>query len=244
MKDRNDIDDLALSADCVAVVVAGDASVCVSTELRESRTERAARMLRESRTERAARMLREADPDREVLALIERGEVRTALRCAMARHGEAVYRYCRGALHDAALAEDVQQQVFIEAYRDLPHFDGRSTVRTWLFAIARHRVLDAAKARARTHARIELDNFADAADPRAAADDLLDDQQLRDLVAACIDELDENVRTALLLRYQQGFTFEQMAVICGEKAGTLQVRVARALPILRARMRLRSGGAF
>jgi RNA polymerase sigma-70 factor (ECF subfamily) len=236
MNNRDDIDDRALSADCGSVAVADGAQAGVSTELHESRTARR----RESRT--AVR--READPDREVLALVERGEVRPALRVVMARHGTAVYRYCRGALRDAALAEDVQQQVFIEAHRDLPRFSGRSTVRTWLFAIARHRVLDAAKARARAHARVELDNFADAPDPQAAPGELLDDQRLRELLAACIDELDESVRTALLLRYQQGFTFEQMAEICGEKAGTLQVRVARALPILRARLRLRSGGAF
>jgi RNA polymerase sigma factor (sigma-70 family) len=236
---RDDLDDLARSADCVAVAVAGDAQASASAELRESRTERAARVERERSPRRP-----EADADGDVVALVERGELRAALCRVMARHGAAVYRYCYGALRDAALAEDVQQHVFIEAHRDLPRFSGRSTVRTWLFAIARHRVLDAAKARRRAHARVELDSCADAPDPRATPGELLDDHRLRELLAACIDELDESVRTALLLRYQQGFTFEQMAEICGEKAGTLQVRVARALPILRARMRLRSGGAF
>jgi DNA-directed RNA polymerase specialized sigma24 family protein len=46
--------------------------------------------------------------------------------------------------------------------------------------------------------------------------------------------LAEAARTAVLLHYQQGFTFEEMAVICGEKPGTLQARVARALKALRA----------
>jgi len=109
-------------------------------------------------------------------------------------------------------------------------------VRTWLFGIARHRVLDAAKARARVHARVELDSFADAPDPRAAPDEQLDDQRLHELLVACLDSLDEKSRNALLLRYQQGFTFEQMAAICREKPGTLQVRVARALPILKERL--------
>jgi len=225
MKPSDDIDDLARSADCGAVAVAGDAHASAASEVRESRKQR------------AARLLREADPDRDVIALIEHGEIRAALCQIMARHGAGVYRYCREALRDAALADDVQQQVFIEVYRDLPRFAGRSTVKTWLFGIARHRVLDAAKRRARVHARVELDNLADAPDPRAEPGELLDDQRLRELVARCLGEFDEKVRTALLLRYQQGFTFEQMAVICGEKAGTLQVRVARALPILQARLR-------
>jgi RNA polymerase sigma-70 factor (ECF subfamily) len=228
MRHNDDIDDLAASSDCGAVAVAGDARSSGET--------------RESRKQRAARLLREADPDRDVIALVARGETREALRCVMARHGAAVYRYCREALHDAALAEDVHQQVFIEAYRDLPQFAGRSTVRTWLFGIARHRVLDAAKARARVHARVELDSFADAPDPQAAPDEQLDDQRLRERVTACLAGMDEKVRTALLLRYQQGFTFEQMAAICREKPSTLQVRVARALPILKERLRRACSG--
>lgn len=186
--------------------------------------------------------LRASEPDRDVIDLVETGDIRSALRLLMDRHGAAVYRYCCGTLHDAALAADVQQQVFIEAYRDLPTFSGRSAVRTWLFAIARHRVLDAAKARTRAQARLETDGLADAPDPLSEPGERLDAARLHEAFAACLDELDENVRTALLLRYQQGFTFEQMAEICGEKSGTLQVRVARALPMLRMRLRLRTKG--
>jgi RNA polymerase sigma factor (sigma-70 family) len=105
-------------------------------------------------------------------------------------------------------------------------------------------VLDAAKARTRLQARIEVDNHADGPDSAPAPGELLDDARLGQHLAACLGELDEKVRTALLLRFQHGFTFEQMAEICGEKSGTLQVRVARALPILRARLRLRTGGGF
>src|SRR5262249_11547038 len=90
-----------------------------------------------------------ADPDSDVLGLVANGDMKGALRRLMQRHGTSVYRYCREALRDRALAEDVQQQVFVSAFRDLPKFSGRSTVRTWLFAIARHRVLDAAKSRRR-----------------------------------------------------------------------------------------------
>src|SRR5439155_24662434 len=101
-----------------------------------------------------------------------------------------------------------------------------------------------AKARARLHARVEADNRADAPDPGPAPGERLDDARLGEVLAECLDELDEKARTALLLRYQQGFTFEQIAEICGEKPGTLQVRVSRALPVLRARLCLRTGGRF
>ncbi|HSR95540.1 MAG TPA: RNA polymerase sigma factor [Kofleriaceae bacterium] len=184
---------------------------------------------------------RRPDPDRDLFDAVAAGDARAALRRLMNRHGNAVFRYCWTGLRDRCLAEDVHQQVFIEAFRDLPRFAGRSTVRTWLFGIARHRVLDAAKARTRNHAHVEVDSQADAPDPAPAPGEMLDRSRLLEAVAGCLAELDAKSRDAVVLRFQYGFTFEQMAEICGEKSGTLQVRVARALPVLRARLEQRIG---
>jgi len=175
------------------------------------------------------------DPDTDVLALVG-GDPRAALQRLMQRHGRAVYRYCRTALGDAVLADDVHQQVFIEAFRDLPRFAARSTLRTWLFGIARHRVLDAAKRRRRARAHLEVAAGADLADPRPSARDGLDDAELQTALATGLAALAEPIRAAVLLRYQQGLTYEEMAEICGEKAGTLQARVSRALRKLRDRI--------
>jgi RNA polymerase sigma-70 factor (ECF subfamily) len=177
---------------------------------------------------------RPGDPDRDIIHLVRTGDRRAALQILMGRHGRTVYRYCREALHDATLADDVLQQVFIQAYRDIAAFAGRATVRTWLFAIARHRVLDAAKSRSRAHAHLEDDDTADTPDPSPPPDERLDDALRLDALVGCVSVLAEAARTAVLLHYQQGFTFEEMAVICGEKPGTLQARVARALKALRA----------
>jgi RNA polymerase sigma-70 factor (ECF subfamily) len=162
----------------------------------------------------------------------------------MQRHGSAVYRYCREALRDATLADDVQQQVFIEAFRDLPRFSGRSSVRTWLFAIARHRVLDAAKSRRRALSHLEEDDATRVPDPRPSVGDSIDDVRLHEALVQCLGKLPEHVRTAVLLRFQQGFTFEDMAEVCREKPGTLQAKVARALPKLRDCIEDRTGGAL
>jgi RNA polymerase sigma-70 factor (ECF subfamily) len=175
------------------------------------------------------------DPDADVLALVGR-DTKAALHRLMQRHGRAVYRYCRIALGDAVLADDIHQQVFIEAFRDLPAFAGRSTVRTWLFGIARHRVLDAAKRRRRARARLDVSGGDDLPDPRPSPGEGLDDAQLRAALVTCLATLDGPIRTAVLLRYQQGLTYEEMAEICGEKAGTLQARVSRALRKLRDRL--------
>jgi len=179
---------------------------------------------------------RGSDPDGDVIALVRAGEVSGAAERLMQRYGTAVYRYCRAALRDATLADDVHQQVFLEALRDLPRFAGRSLVRVWLFAIARHRVLDAVKVRHRALDRfddIEDLERAGPSDPRPSPIDAIDDARLYEVLVVCVAELDEASRTAVLLHFQQGFTFEAMAEICGEKAGTLHARVARAMPRLR-----------
>ena len=183
-----------------------------------------------------------ADPDHDIVHLITIGASSAALRSLMQRHGTAVYRYCRSTLRDNALADDVHQQIFIEAYRDLGRFAGRATLRTWLFAIARHRVLDAVKARRRALVHLEERNTTNVPDPSPPPGERIDDVRLREALGACFDELGEHLRTAVLLRYQQGFTFEDMAVVCGEKPGTLQARVMRALPKLRACLEARTRG--
>ncbi len=176
------------------------------------------------------------DLDADVLALVGAGDIRSALASLMQRHGRAVYRYCRLALGDAALADDIHQQVFIEAFRDLPGFAGRSSLRTWLFGIARHRVLDAAKRRRRARAHLDVAAGTDLPDPRPSPGEGLDDAQLQAALVTCLAALDEPARAAVLLRYQQGLTYEEMAEVCGEKAGTLQARVSRALRKLRDRL--------
>jgi RNA polymerase sigma-70 factor (ECF subfamily) len=185
-----------------------------------------------------------SDPDSDVVGLVAHGDMTGALRLLMKRHGTAVYRYCREALRDATLADDIQQQVFIEAFRDLPRFNARSSVRTWLFAIARHRVLDAAKSRRRAQSHIEEDDGTSVPDPRPPPSESIDDVRLRDALLECFGKLPENIRTALLLRFQQGFTFEDMAEVCREKPGTLQAKVRRALPVLRTCIEERTGGAL
>lgn len=186
------------------------------------------------------------DPDSDVVELVANADMTGALRRLMQRYGTAVYRYCREALRDAALADDTQQQVFIQVFRDFHRFHQRSTVKTWLFAIARNRVLDAAKARRRAQAHFEHDSQAEARkvpDRRPAPADTLDDVQLHRALIDCVDKLTDSTRAAVLLRFQQGFTFEEMAKICDERPGTLQAKVTRALPILRDCIEATTGGA-
>lgn len=173
------------------------------------------------------------DPiEAEVQALLAADQRERALRLLMERHGEAVARYLRAALLEAAAVEDVLQQVFIEVHRDLHRYDGRSAIKAWIFGIARHRALDHNRS-ARKGAARRRELPASVPDPRPLAGERLDRARLEQALEACLEQLGDHVRTAVLLRYQQGFSFEDMAQACNEKAGTLQARVARSLPLLR-----------
>lgn len=182
-----------------------------------------------------------ADADDDVLKLVDRTDVEGAIQLLMKRHGPAVYRYCQCELRDRSLADDVHQQVFIEAHRDLSRFSRASAIRLWLFGIAHHRVLDAIKKRRRQQSHIEHAERADAPDPSPLPGDTIDDARLLGALNASLAKLEDSVRSAVLLRFQQGFTYEEMAKICGEKAGTLHARVTRALPRLRELIEARLG---
>jgi RNA polymerase sigma-70 factor, ECF subfamily len=181
-----------------------------------------------------------ADPDHDILSLARDGDPGAALRLLLMRHGRSVYGYCCNALRDATLADDVHQQVFIEAYRHLPDLANRSTVRSWLFAIAHSRVLDAMRVRRRAHARIPDDPVAqlvETPDPRPAPDDSIHDMQVQQALVASLESLSEDARTTIVLRFEQGFTFKEIAAMCGENVSTVHARVTRALLVLRETIR-------
>jgi RNA polymerase sigma factor (sigma-70 family) len=184
------------------------------------------------------------DAEPAILAAVASGRIADAIRIAMQHYGDAVYRYCRQMVKDASRADDVHQQVFIEAYRDLRTFAGRSSVRSWLFGIARHRCLDAVKGDRRYVDRYKRDAPGDTPDPARPPDTAIDDARLIAALTACLEQLAPAVRTAVLLRFQQGFSFEEMSRMSDERAGTLQQRVARALPVLRECIESRTGGTL
>jgi RNA polymerase sigma-70 factor (ECF subfamily) len=153
----------------------------------------------------------------------------------MKTHGHAVFAFCLKKLGNRALAEDVQQQVFIEAYRDLDTFLGKSSESTWLFGIARHRCQDANKSKGRRDKREQLDGqtVEDTVDDDLDLAALVDGAHIGHKLMACIDELSAESRKALLMRFRDDMSYEQMASVLDAKADTLRARVARALPLVK-----------
>ena len=150
-------------------------------------------------------------------------------------HGDAVFGFCMRVVRTRSLAEELAQQVFLEAYRDLDGFEGRSSPRAWLFGIASHRCLDALKAQQRRLKLIEDNEPAvlDFEDPGQGPFDRVERMQLTVALEECLKRLSPEVRATVLMRFQTGFTYEELEALLGAAADTLQVRVARALPVLR-----------
>jgi RNA polymerase sigma factor (sigma-70 family) len=180
------------------------------------------------------RRMEPAAGEGEILSAMERGDHTTALRLLMRDHGTAIYRYCRQMVEDADLADEAHQMTFVQAYEGLPKFAGRSSLRTWLFGIARHRCLDLVKITRRRRKRFQLmDELPDQPAPAETAEEHLAARSRISALGQCLRELAPHVRTAVLLRFQQGVTYEEMARLEEERPATLQARVVRALPVLR-----------
>lgn len=189
----------------------------------------------------------EVDRDADVLAALAASDVRRALTLLMRRHGDGVHHYCTRMV-GAASADDVHQRVFVDAYRGLPAFDGRSSVRTWLYAVARNRCFDELRGRRRRAARESSDDdeVAAVADPCADPSATVDELRALAALGECIERLAPATRDAVLLRYQEGLPYDELAIRFGEQAGTIGRRVARALLVLRTcveRKLGRSGGS-
>lgn len=174
------------------------------------------------------------DPERAALAALDRGSSDDALALLMREYGTAVYRYCRQMMADDDLAQEVQQMTFVQAHEGLARFARRSSLRTWLLGIARHRCLDHLKMHRRRYKRFgPIEEASDLPEPGGSAEDRLSERSVARVLESCLRGLAPRVRTALLLRYQQGLSYPEIARLSNEKAPALQVRVARALPLLR-----------
>ncbi|TMQ05954.1 MAG: RNA polymerase sigma factor [Deltaproteobacteria bacterium] len=171
--------------------------------------------------------------DGEIEAARAAGDHRRALTLLMARHGDGIYRFAMAMTHDRNLAEEVRQQVFVEAYRDVGNLAAGSSLRSSIFGIARHRCLDAVHARTRWNQRYKNRLLEEPEQDDCEPELEFDRGRLVRVLAACLDRLAPAAREAVVLRYHQELSYDEAAEIAGERPGTLRRRVSRALPVLR-----------
>jgi RNA polymerase sigma-70 factor (ECF subfamily) len=182
--------------------------------------------------------------DADIRAVLRANDSRRALTMMMNRYGDEVYRFAYAMTHSVHVAEEVRQQVFVEVYRDLPSYAGRASLRAWVFGITRHRSLDIAKKHRRWTQRFKNEAPADEEPDDHEPERELDRSRIAKILAACLAKLAPAARDAVVLRYHQDLSYDEASAIAGDNAGTLQQRVARALPALRRCVdaRLHTGG--
>ena len=172
--------------------------------------------------------------DTKATAALARGDHQAALVTLMQEYGEAIYRYCYNVLRNRSMADDLHQIVFVQAFQDLNRYSGSASFRPWLYTIAHNRCLDALKIHRRWLARFTFwEAIPEKQDPSPSSEDRLAVRSRAAALEDCLGKLQPHVRTAVLLHYQEGFSYEEMACICKERPATLQARVARAMPTLR-----------
>lgn len=177
--------------------------------------------------------MKRTDPATE-LALIERCRRQDAE--AFARIVDAyqnrVYGFIRRMVNDADDATDIAQEVFIRAYQSFGRFDGRSSLRTWLFRIAHNLCVDRSRKLGRTPDRTSLDAYG--ADDEAAIEipdqrwdpqTIVLDDELMSIVEAALTTMSDKLRTVLLLHDREDFAYEEIAQTLEVPVGTVKSRL-------------------
>ncbi len=166
--------------------------------------------------------------DSELIARVRTADDRLAFGELVHRHQSAVRGFLRHLLrHDDALADDLAQETFLQAYRSLSRFRGEASFSTWLLGIAfnQHR-----NARRRWRAPVtpaEIEN-ADTAVPAATFR-----SDWRHDLALALRELSSDERLAVHLAYEQGLSHSEIAALVAWPLGTVKTHVARSKEKLR-----------
>jgi RNA polymerase sigma-70 factor, ECF subfamily len=155
---------------------------------------------------------------------------RTVLAELYATYGRVTFGFLVRALGDRAAAEDVQQQVFLEAWQRGAAYDPhRASPATWLMTIARSRAVD--------HLRRRVPEPRDPVSAAALADraagGAIDELHDRWWLAAVLAELPDDEAEPLRLRFGHGLTQAEIAEALELPLGTVKTRMARALGRLR-----------
>jgi RNA polymerase sigma-70 factor (ECF subfamily) len=137
-----------------------------------------------------------------------------------------VWRLC-AAIGDRDSADDLTQETFLRAFGSLHRFEHRSSVRTWLLAIARRVCADAVRSRRRRRLTLVRDT-ADLETLTAGAGGPADAVAEGATVADLLARLDADRREAFVLTQLLGLPYAEAADVVGCPVGTIRSRVARA----------------
>jgi RNA polymerase sigma-70 factor (ECF subfamily) len=168
-----------------------------------------------------------------------RGGDTDAFRVLVERHSRPLFRLAFRMTGNQQDAEDVVQDSFLRAYRQLGKFDERASFGTWLYRIAVNCSLDLVRSRKRRSEHMapvdsEMEDpvlSLPARDP--TPDRLAMSGEVRERVAEAMNELSASERTAFVLRHFEGMCIEDVSQVLGCQPGAAKHSVFRAVQKLR-----------
>ena len=181
--------------------------------------------------------------DQVLVERVQRGD-RAAFDLLVLKYQHRIVKLVSRYVYDASEAQDVAQEAFIKAWKALPRFRGESAFYTWLYRIA----INTAKNHLVAQSRRPVVTGADPQDPeqyelagRLADNDtperLLLTDEIGQTILRTIDELPDDLRTAILLREMDGMSYEEIAEAMDCPIGTVRSRIFRAREAVDARIK-------
>lgn len=162
-----------------------------------------------------------------------------SLEILVKRYLRPIYSFVYRFIGDNHSAEDITQEVFVKVWRNLKKFDKNKSFKTWIFSIAKNTSIDWF----RKKKTVPFSNFENAegentltktlADPAPLPDELFERASVREMLTAVMKQLSLKYRMVLFLRYNDHFTFREIAEALGEPLHTIKSRHRRALIILK-----------
>lgn len=163
-----------------------------------------------------------------------------ALRALIERYRRELYNFLARFTGDAALADDIFQEAFLQVHLSAGGFDLERRFKPWLFTIAANKARDAMRSRARRQAA-PLDATVGGADGDRttyadlmpsdvpAPDESFANLETRRNVQAAVDEMPENLRMVLVLCYFHDLPYKEVAEILKIPLGTVKSRLHAAV---------------
>jgi RNA polymerase sigma-70 factor (ECF subfamily) len=182
-----------------------------------------------SNAKASAAMERDAD----LLAALKAGDRHAVLEGLMQRYRQKVMNLACSIVHDAALAEDLSQTIFVKVWQALPKFDGRAAISTWLYTIARNTCLTAV---ARERRVVPLEDFAEVADDDGdpmvfgtaqAGVESAGQASAEYDVAKLLEQLPEPYRRVVVLFYLEDRSCEEVGELLSMPTGTVKALLHR-----------------
>ena len=164
----------------------------------------------------------ETSSDEMLIRRIAEGD-QLAMRTLFGRHRVPLYRWLLRLVGDEALAEDLLSNVFLDVWRQAAAFEARSSVSTWLLAIARYKALSAR--RRRTDVELDEEIASKVADPADDPEVLLQKKNRAELLRHSLARLSPEHGEIVDLVYFHGKSVKEVAEIVGIAPATVKTRM-------------------